>query len=113
MDAYIENGEIVTDVSGYPRTVYGVDEACQRALLILSTQKGAFIYDREFGTDWRGIMENFSDEEVLLRCKEALADEGGISVLSARLDIHDNIKTLDVTIGCAGQIKSAEVRVNV
>ena len=51
MDTYISNGDYAVNVQGYPSIIYGADEAAQLAGIVLSLQKGSFVYDRELGCD--------------------------------------------------------------
>ncbi len=86
MDTYLNGGDLEVDVGGYPRAVYGNEERCQRAALTLSTRKGDFIYDRDFGTDWTGFdMVSSSGEETLIRVREALVGYEDIIVEKAKV----------------------------
>ena len=81
MDTLIVDGDFDVDVSGYPKKIYGSDEAFQRAAIILSTEKGSFIYDRELGVDLSGVDDSRDiPKEIQLRCREALVDQKEISV---------------------------------
>lgn len=84
MDTYV-NGDFSIDECGCVETVSSIDEACQRVRFILSTFKGSFIYDRDFGADFSPIFHgDFTEGEennlAWQLCREALVKENEISV---------------------------------
>ena len=84
MDILID-GDISLDNCGFPKEIYGIDEACQRVRLTLSTLRGNFIYNRNFGADLSRILsgEYTEDEAALLGeglCREALISQKELSV---------------------------------
>lgn len=107
MDIKIDSGDIALRPNkAYEEKVSGSDEIFQRIKLILSTKKGSFIYDRDFGADY--IDADFSTERnfklLNLILNEAVADIEGAAVelLSAettdgRLKIGFNMKYFDDT----------------
>lgn len=111
MDTLIENGDFKTDVCGYPKKIYSIDEACQRVNMILSTKKGEFIYDREFGADFSGLLKSSNRSmEAELRCREAVADQKEISIGGVTVDLDGIYIVLNVEVIYGGKVKNLEVR---
>ena len=63
MDVMISEGDIAMVASGDYRYITGIEEAVQRVRLTALTVKGDFVYDRELGTDYRGLS---ADDSLLV-----------------------------------------------
>ena len=112
MDTYIEGGDLAVNTQGYPRAAYGTEEAAQRAALILSTQKGNFIYDREFGTDWAAHNGSAGpNEHIMLIGREALEGRADHSVKDISLVFDTNHYVLSFTSVFGGEETHKEVRI--
>lgn len=83
MDVMIKDGDIVTDVSGKPVYVKGIDEVLQRVKLTLSTVKGEFVYNKSFGCE----LLRLSEDERLLKNVEAQLREAIINISGAQLEL--------------------------
>ena len=79
MDVRIARGDIEMVTSGSYSYITGVEEAAQRVRISALTMKGDFVYDRELGTDYRGLS---ADDELLVEKLELLIKE-------SCADIHD------------------------
>ncbi|MGN0452781.1 MAG: hypothetical protein ACI4GZ_03160 [Ruminococcus sp.] len=51
MDVLIKDGDILTDYTGSPVYISGIEEIVQRVKLCISVEKGKFIYMKELGLD--------------------------------------------------------------
>ena len=78
MDILVDGG-IFLDRCGYPKEIYGIDEACQRVRLTLSTLKGQFIYNRSFGADFSEIISGDLTQEEKSFLGEFLSREALIA----------------------------------
>ena len=86
MDLKIQNGDYAVNTENIPRRIYGIEEAAQRAGIILSTPKGAFRYDRSLGADWSGWNgENGPSEGIMVICREAIAGRGDFGLKDVRM----------------------------
>ena len=76
MDVKIANGDIAMVSSGDYTYITGIEEAVQRVRISALTVKGDFIYDRELGTDYRGLHADDAMlcEKLELLLKESCAD---------------------------------------
>lgn len=81
MDVKIANGDIAMVSSGDYIYITGIEEAVQRVRISALTVKGDFVYDRELGTDYRGLS---ADDEMLCEKLEVLIKE-------SCADIHDTV----------------------
>lgn len=117
MDWYVD-GDVGVNNCGYPVEVYSVDEACQRVRFILTTKKGSFIYNRDFGADFSPIFNNEYDSAnagklAELLCREALAEQKEISVENVELTNPTEGKYhLKMNVLFGGQSKVLEVDLN-
>ena len=76
MDVKVANGDIAMTASGDYLYITDIEEAVQRVRISALTMKGDFVYDRELGTDYRGLS---ADDEMLcekldMLIKESCAD---------------------------------------
>lgn len=117
MGVYVLN-DVGIDNCGNRTEIYSIDEACQRVRFILMTEKGSFIYNRNFGADFSPLLNSEFDEEnsgklAALLCREALAEQKEISIENVSCEITDggkyNLK-MDVLFG--GESKVLEVLIN-
>ena len=113
MDTLVQDGDFKTDVSGYTEEIYSIDEACQRVKFILLTQKGDFIFDRELGSDFSGLIRSSDiSREAELRCREALADQKEISVGTVTAESNSVFIKLFVEVFYGEESRILEVILN-
>lgn len=79
MDVRLLDGDIEMVSSGNYRYITGLEEAVQRVRISALTVKGDFVYDRELGTDYRGLS---ADDALLVEKLDMLIKE-------SCADIHD------------------------
>ena len=109
MDVRISDGDIAVLSCGSYEYISGIEEAVQRVRLSAMTVKGDFIYDRELGTDYRGIQANepMQVKKLDMVIKEACADiygtqvevlrcEQGVAVI--RVDHQQQFTTTEVDL---------------
>lgn len=113
MDLLLKNGELETDVNGYPVQIHGIDEAVQRAEIVLSIEKGSFIYDETLGSELDSAAdENAPNDLIVMLCREALADQTELTVESVRTEKVGNKIKLIAAILSGEETKEAEVTIN-
>lgn len=113
MDVKIVDGDITMQANGDLMYIDGLDEAVQRVKMVVMTDKGTFLYDRNLGVDY----DAFSDEEedpvgkLDMLIKEAVADIGGVEtkVLSydaatVRIKVIYNGKAAVTEVDISGNI---------
>lgn len=93
MDVLIEKGDMVLTPVGEYLYVSGIDEFLQKAILSVKIRKGSFIYNKNLGSELRGIDPEspsaVNTAELLL--KEALIEVGGYRLRVVSLKgIQDN-----------------------
>lgn len=98
MDVKISDGDIAMVSSGDYRYITGIEEAVQRVRLSALTFKGDFIYDRELGTDYRGISteDSLLCEKLELLLKESCADIHDTQVQVLSCDKSTRIAVLKI-----------------
>jgi hypothetical protein len=76
MDVKLSDGDIALTDSGDYVYITGIEEAVQRVRISALTMKGDFVYDRELGTDYRGLSADDSMlcEKLDMLIKESCAD---------------------------------------
>lgn len=76
MDVRLSDGDIAMTASGDYLYITGIEEAVQRVRISALTMKGDFVYDRELGTDYRGLRadDNMLCEKLDMLIKESCAD---------------------------------------
>lgn len=110
MDTLIKDGDFLLDACGLPKLIYGGEEACQRVRLILSVQKGTFIYDRNFGADWSALAGCENPEKTAgLIVREALADEKEIAVGEIKVQKNKDNLLLNIEVIYNGKSYFTEV----
>jgi len=102
VDVKIKNGDVVTDSTGCPVYVEGLDALFQRAVLRMTPPRGSFIYNRELGAERCG--EDCARTELLLA--EALAGYADTQVRVLQID--GGVISAELTIG--GESRVEEVR---
>lgn len=93
MDIMLRNGDIVTDMSGEPVYIDGMDEILQRVLICIGVEKGSFLYDKDFGMEKPSSLNTPRDIgrlETLLR--EAIISVGGACVEVVNAEFLKNRK---------------------
>lgn len=76
MDVKIADGDIAMISSGSYEYITDIEEAVQRVRISALTMKGDFVYDRNLGTDYRGLSADDSMlcEKLDMLIKESCAD---------------------------------------
>ena len=107
------NGELETDANGYPIQIHGIDEAAQRAAIVLSIKKGSFIYDETLGSELDPAAdESTPNDLIVMLCREALADQTSMTVEGVRTEREGNKIRLIASIVSGDEVKEAEVKIN-
>ena len=100
MDVRISGGDVYLNAAGDTEYLSGVKEAAQRVLIAALTAKGAFIYNRSLGTDYRsmGDPEMLTDQlDMLIR--EGAAGVAGTDVRVTAADADEKSAVICVTHG--------------
>ena len=111
MDTRLVQGDFLTDSYGNPIAIYGIDEACQRAELLLSVIKGTFIYDREFGSYLYRAGVTASNEKLMMICREAFVGRDDMELLSAEYQTFNDVTYLVIEIRYGNEISMAGVKI--
>ncbi len=83
MDTLLKDGDFFLDERGRPVAVQGVDELIQRALLRLTTKKGAFALDTALGSELYRLRGSSGEQLTALArgyVEQALLPVNGLSV---------------------------------
>lgn len=83
MDVKLKNGDIVTDMSGEPVYIDGMDEIIQRVLICIGIKKGSFAYAKDFGMEKPAALSTSRDLKKL----ETLFREAVIPVSGAYVEV--------------------------
>ena len=112
MDVRIQNGDISALSAGGYSYITGLEEMAQRVTIAALTVKGAFIYDRELGTDYGSLS---ADDELIVEkldmlIKEACCDipETDVNVVS----FSAATKAALLRVGFRGETMDTEVDLN-
>ncbi len=101
MDTLIKNGDLFIDENGELKKITDEPEKLQRALFILSTEKGSFSFDRELGSKLY-TLGSYSDEELNDAAAEIVSDAlislEGISVKKVEVKKEGNDYRLDISL---------------
>ena len=84
MDVKVTAGDIAMVASGDYIYITGLEEAVQRARISALTVKGDFIYDRELGTDYRGLS---ADDDMLCEKLDMLIKESCADIHDTRVEV--------------------------
>lgn len=84
MDVRIADGDIALTTSGDYIYITGIEEAVQRARISALTMKGDFVYDRELGTDYRGLS---ADDSMLCEKLDMLIKESCADIDDTRVEV--------------------------
>lgn len=84
MDVRVAQGDIAMVTSGEYIYITGLEEAVQRARISALTMKGDFVYDRELGTDYRGLS---ADDSMLREKLDLLIKESCADIHDTRVDV--------------------------
>ncbi|MBQ3970359.1 MAG: hypothetical protein II685_07765 [Clostridia bacterium] len=112
MDILIYEGDLAFDRKGNAVAIYSEEEACQRVKLVLSTKKGSFWFNRQFGFDYDSLLSAKSSQRTMLAqilCREALADQKEIEVVNADVTVSIGYVRLGVEIKYKNVNKYVEV----
>lgn len=84
MDVRISDGDIAMTASGDYRYITGIEEAVQRVRISALTVKGDFVYDRELGTDYRGLS---ADDEMLCEKLDMVIRESCSDIYDTQVEV--------------------------
>lgn len=109
MDVLLKDGDIAVGSSGDYTYISGIDEAVQRVLISVLTVKGEFIYDRELGTDYKGLSKDDAllTEKLDMLFKEACCDISDTEVEVLSCDTESLIA--EISVSYKGSITNTEV----
>lgn len=81
------NGDFEKDENGMAYRIFGKDEIKQKAYILLSARLGAFIYNRELGSEIYKIDINQDDavQKITAQARKTLADIPQIEVIGAEI----------------------------
>lgn len=101
MDTLIKDGDLFIDENGELKKITDEPEKLQRALFILSTEKGSFSFDRELGSKLY-TLGSYSEQELDDAATEivsnALIGVEGISVKKVKAQKQGNDYHLDISL---------------
>lgn len=103
MDTKITGGDLALGANGLLERIYGLEEMLQQAWLCLSVPKGAFVYDRDFGSRIRG---ESPPAQLQALAEEALLGRCGAEITGCRVEGQEVVFTVSAEAG------TGEVRVN-
>ena len=84
MDVKLSNGDIAMTASGDYLYITGIEEAVQRVRISALTMKGDFVYDRELGTDYRGLS---ADDSMLCEKLDMLIKESCADICNTQVEV--------------------------
>ena len=85
MDVKVANGDIAMTASGDYLYITDIEEAVQRVRISALTMKGDFVYDRELGTDYRGLS---ADDEMLCEKLDMLIKESCADICDTQVEVQ-------------------------
>ena len=85
MDVKVANGDIAMTASGDYLYITDIEEAVQRVRISALTMKGDFVYDRELGTDYRGLS---ADDEMLCEKLDMLIKESCADICDPQVEVQ-------------------------
>ena len=114
MDIKIKDGDMVLDKTGSAVYVTDCEEVFQQALFILSTAKGAFIYNKDMGVEAvTCACTERALKELESKLKEAVMEIGGLEIfLQSAEELIDGRVKAQVTLTYMEKELSVEVIVN-
>lgn len=112
MDTLVTDGDFSLNVCGVSCKITSIEEACQRVRVILSVEKGSFVYDRSLGVDFSSL-ENCSDidKTAKLLCDEALVSQTEIRTGAVSVNSSDGKRTISVEVLFGNESKTVEVEI--
>lgn len=101
MDTALQDGDFLRNSLGMPRTVDGLEELLQRAMIRMRVPKGAFSYDPELGSGLSGLDFSAADAAVyaLELTAAALAPMEGVTVESVSCSGRTVTAVLNTPLG--------------
>ena len=84
MDVRLSDGDIAMTASGDYLYITGIEEAVQRVRISALTMKGDFVYDRELGTDYRGLS---ADDSMLCEKLDMLIKESCADICNTQVEV--------------------------
>ena len=111
MDVRLSNGDVYTSSGGGTVYISGLEEAVQRVMLAVSTQKGSFRYDRSFGTDYSELSAGdvMLKEKLDMRVKEATAGIEGTDVEALSVDAVNKTAQIRITHGGGAAVTAVDL----
>lgn len=96
MDTILLNGDFKRNEKGKPYLENGIEEVIQRCKIILTVEKGSFVYNRALGSNIRSVLK--SNEAMDLAVKEILLAVPQVNVESVSIDKPSSDYILKVKI---------------
>lgn len=111
MDVRISGGDVYTNASGETEYLSASEEAAQRVQIAASTPKGAFVYNRSLGTDYRSLrVDTQLCDQLDMLIREAAAGVADTQVQVSNADVEN--KSADIVIDHGGEITTVEVNLD-
>ncbi len=108
MDAKINNKDIATDNLGEYVMIDGFEEIVQRVIISLTVPKGRFVYHKDLGASYNGVM--LSDiKQIEMIVNESLINIGDVYVKVNSASLNGNKIKLLITINYNNQTVDKEV----
>lgn len=99
MDTLIENGDYKCGINGLPVTIMGRDEVMQRVKICLKVPRGSFMHNKDFGSRFRTLTIDSSNQLALSMAQQALEDIPQVKVVSTQiLKTSDTVTAVKVTV---------------
>lgn len=114
MDTRLENGDFSPDARNLPRTVSGVEELAQRAMIRLCVPRGAFWPDPTLGSDLR-LLPRLAPQELEplagTAVREALAPLPQVGLEGVRCAWQGDSLVVGVSLRIGQETRSMEVTI--
>lgn len=95
----MKNGNMVSDHDRSIRTVTGIEELAQAAMIRLTVRRGSFPYQKDLGSRlFDTDIHNANEESLLSVVEEALQDMKEVSVLGVERKIDTKEQRLYLTV---------------
>ena len=111
MDVRIKDGDMVLDPTGNPVYISGAKEAFQRALFLIRTKAGTFVYNKGMGMSAvTSVLTERDRENLRAKLTEAVATVDGMQVyVTSAEELIDGTQKADITLVYKGEEYRAEV----
>ena len=110
MDIKLSNGDTLLGESGKEEYVEGAEEIFQQVLLTISTKKGDFIYDKDYGVrELPQITDDRSIKNAEAYLNEAIVDIHDAVISLQKLRVTASGTVVRFTVSYKGESMSKEV----